>query len=408
MDSLSWPQTEALITATFESPIVERERFLQESCTDPALRDGLLALIKKHTQPTAPTREASAGDSAGLSIGTRVGPYVVIDRIGRGGMGEVFLARDPRLDRPVALKCVLSREIAPTDLRDRIIAEARAAARITHPGIAAVYDVVEHDGRTFIVMEYVQGESLAALIRREPIPIPRVVEIGWQLADALGAAHRVDIIHRDLKPANVQVTLDGSVKILDFGIAMAIASATTTRTRTDPGSTAAVEKLHQGTPPYMSPEQLLGLGVDQRTDLFSLAVVLFEMATGRRPFESSNPFEVLLATVRIVPRADEIDARVPSILGDVIQMGLSADPATRYQTAAEMARALAQVREELAGHTDSHIEIGKRARVDRRRMIVAVLSLVISAGLWGLGWIMTAAFNNTLGRYGAFGAEPVT
>ena len=194
-----------------------------------------------------------------------MGPYVVVDRIGRGGMGEVFLARDPRLDRPVALKCVLSRQSGGPDVRNRIINEARAAARITHPGIAAVHDVVDHDGRTFIVMEYVQGQNLAAVLAHESMPIARVVEIGWQLADALTAAHRVGIIHRDLKPANVQVTKDGSVKILDFGIAMALVSATTDRTRTDPGS-AAPEWLNQGTPPYMSPEQLLGIGVDQRTE----------------------------------------------------------------------------------------------------------------------------------------------
>src|SRR6188508_580216 len=239
MPPLSWPQTEALITATFESPIVERERFLRDSCTDPALRDGLLALVK--TGASADRTSAFRTDddeSSGLSVGSHVGPYIVVDRIGRGGMGEVFLARDPRLDRPVALKCVLSRHTGGPDVRNRIINEARAAARITHSGIAAVHDVVEHDGRTFIVMEYVQGQNLAALLRREPMPIARVVEIGWQLADALGAAHRVGIIHRDLKPANVQVTLDGSVKILDFGIAMALASATTDRTQTDPGRAA--------------------------------------------------------------------------------------------------------------------------------------------------------------------------
>jgi serine/threonine protein kinase len=155
----------------------------------------------------------------------------------------VFLARDPRLDRLVALKCVLSRETAGVDLRNRIIHEARAAARITHPGIAGVHDVFDQEGRTFIVMEYVQGQSLADVLRRQPLPMTRVVEIGCELADALGAAHRAGIIHRDLKPANIQVTTDGSVKILDFAIAMAVASVTT---RTDPGAPAAIEHVNQG------------------------------------------------------------------------------------------------------------------------------------------------------------------
>ena len=406
MASPSWPQTEALITATFESPVVERERFLHESCTDPALRDGLIALI--NAQPRRPGIQAEStpdDDSAGLSIGSRVGPYIVLDRIGRGGMGEVFLAKDPRLDRAVALKCVLSGKVAGVDLRNRIINEARAAAKISHAHIAAVYDVLEHDGRTFIVMEYVEGHSLAAVLQREPLPIKRVIEIGWQLADALGAAHRVGIIHRDLKPANVQVMPDGSVKILDFGIAMAIVAATTDRTRTDAGGSAVAEWLNQGTPPYMSPEQLLGLGVDQRADLFSLAVVLFEMATGRRPWESSNPFDVLLASVRRVPRADDVDPRVPANLAEVIHTGLSADPVLRYQTAAEMAYALAHVRQELDGDEGPRSETRRSAPALRRWVVVGTLLLAIPALMGGLGWIMTAAFNGTLGRSGSFATE---
>jgi len=406
MASPSWPQTEALITATFESPVVARERFLHESCTDPALRDGLIALINAH-QPRPGTQIEPARDdeSSGLSIGSLVGPYIVLDRIGRGGMGEVFLAKDPRLDRAVALKCVLSGRLAGVDLRNRIINEARAAARITHAHIAAVYDVLEHKGRTFIVMEYVEGQSLATLLRREPLPIDRVVEIGWQLADALGAAHRVGIIHRDLKPANVQVMPDGSVKILDFGIAMAIVAATTDRTRTDPGSSPAAEWLNQGTPPYMAPEQLLGLGVDQRADLFSLGVVLFEMATGRRPWESTNPFDVLLASVRRVPRADDFDPRVPANLAEVIHTGLSADPALRYQTAAEMAYALAHVRQELTGDEGARPDTGRKPRGLQRWRVVAALLLAVASIMGGLGWMMTAAFNGTLGRSGAFAAE---
>jgi serine/threonine protein kinase len=407
MASPSWPQTEALITATFESPTRERERFLHESCTDPALRDGLLALIK--AKPAArPAAVSSAPDdaAANLSIGSRVGPYIVLDRIGRGGMGEVFLAKDPRLDRPVALKCLVSSQPAGIDVHNRIINEARAAARITHPRIAAVHDVLEHDGRTFIVMEYVEGQSLAALLRREQLSVARVVEFGWQLADALSAAHRVGIIHRDLKPANVQVTTDGSVKILDFGIAMAVAAATTDRTHTDLGRSGP-EWLNQGTPPYMSPEQLLGVAVDQRTDLFSLAVVLFEMATGRRPWESTNPFDILLASVRRVPRADDLDPRVPVSLAEVIHTGLSADPAMRYQTAAEMAYALAHVRQEIADTTEVHPHPGQRTVVRHRAPLVATLSLATLASMWSLGWIMSVAFNNTLGRHGAFANEPV-
>jgi len=366
----------------------------------------LIALLNtRSTSDRLGTPPAAIDETAGLSAGSPVGPYIIADRIGRGGMGEVFLARDPRLDRAVALKCLLSGQAGGDDVRHRIMLEARAAAKITHPGIAAVHDVLEQDGRAFIVMEYVQGQSLAAVLQREPMAMARVVEIGWQLADALGAAHRVGIVHRDLKPGNVHVTLDGSVKILDFGIAMALATATTNRTRTDSGTSSTGRRLNQGTPPYMSPEQLLGLSVDQRTDLFSLAVVLFEMSTGRRPFESSNPFDILLATVRRVPRANDVDPRVPAALADVIQRGLSADPAMRYQTAAEMGVALALVRQELAGSPHEDVHHGKRTRVLRRRLVVAAFVLAVPAIMWALGWLMTVAYNGTLGRTGAFATE---
>src|SRR5262249_25140168 len=154
-------------------------------------------------------------DGVDLPSGSHVGPYVVVHRLGRGGMGEVFLGRDPRLERRVALKCLLAPSSGGPDLRDRVIHEARAAARITPSSVAAVYDFVERDDRMFIVMEYVEGESLAAVLKSGLLPLDRVVVIGRQLAAALAAAHAGGVIHRDLKPSNIQVTPDGSVKVLD-------------------------------------------------------------------------------------------------------------------------------------------------------------------------------------------------
>src|SRR5262249_20923703 len=160
-----------------------------------------------------------------------------------------------------------------------VMREARAAARITHPNTAAVYDVLEHEGRAFIVMEYVEGESLARRLVRERLPIDRVVTIGRQLAAALMAAHAKGVIHSDLKPGNIHFAPDGSVKILDFGIAQAstVATSTTTAARSD------VTPIIGGTPAYMSPEQMMGHTLDYRSDIFSLGVVLYEMATGHRP-----------------------------------------------------------------------------------------------------------------------------
>ena len=401
----TWVETQELLTATFEQPAGDRERFVREHCVDPALRDTIAALIKPSAAVDAP---AIAGEGQpDLATGSRVGPYLILHRLGRGGMGEVFLARDPRLDRSVALKCLLTSRGGSEDLRARVIREARSAARITHAHVAAVYDVVEHAGRAFIVMEYVEGESLAVLLKRESLPPDRVVAIGRQIAAALAAAHGGGIVHRDLKPANIQVTPDGSIKILDFGIAKALASLTTTRTSTT--GVADTRGPQPGTPPYMSPEQLLGRSVDERSDLFSLAVILFEMATGRRLFPSNDPLAVLVATVRKLPRADSIDSKVPPELADLIAKGLAADPADRFQSAVEMAAALDAVREEL--HSTASGRDNARAieppqltpRVVRALVLLALTPIV----LWTLGRVSSAAFNTTLGLTGAFAAEPL-
>ena len=160
-------------------------------------------------------------------IGKSVGPYQILEKLGAGGMGEVFLGHDPRLERRVALKCLTATLSATAEGRARVLREARAVARLTHPHIAGVYDVLEQDGRTFIVMEYVEGVSLAAHLARGPLPAAEVRAIGRQLASALAAAHAQGVIHRDLKPANIQVMRDGSIKVLDFGVARLTAPAPT-------------------------------------------------------------------------------------------------------------------------------------------------------------------------------------
>ena len=394
--------TRKLIAAALERSPDDRERFLTEHA-DPGLSESIAALLRRSDRG-APL---DGGGAASLVAGSRVGPYVVLQRLGRGGMGEVFLGRDPRLDRPVALKCLLASSEAGHDLRARALREARAAARITHPHVAAVHDVVEHEGRAFIVMEYVEGESLAVLLKRDALPPSRVLEIGRQLAAALAAAHAGGIIHRDLKPANVQVTPDGTVKILDFGIAVAFATLASGTTRTALGVITSVPELRAGTPAYMSPEQLLGRGVDERSDLFSLAVVLFEMATGRRPVQSTDPLEILLADIRTLPRADATARAIPPRLADVIAKGLAADPRDRFQSAAEMGAALDSVRADLLS-----TGTGTGAHPPRREaswaMVMARLSAMIvllPAILWTLGMISSVAFNATLERSGAFAAE---
>jgi hypothetical protein len=390
MIQTSWGDIEGLVLAAAERTVADGERFVQTNCPDPGLATTITALLKGADVPPSTTRVDAVPP---LSAGSRVGPYLVEHRLGRGGMGEVFLARDSRLDRPVALKCLVAAGVAPGDLRDRVIREARMAARINHPHVAAVHDIIEHDGRTFMVMEYVEGASLAVLLRNGPLDGARVVNLGRQLAAALASAHRVGVIHRDLKPANIQVMPDGPVKVLDFGIATAYAALATAATQ----AAAPVEvAAAAGTPGYMSPEQTLGREVDERSDIFSLSVVLFEMATGRRPFDTRDPWEIMVATMRGLPRADAAGRAVPEKLADLIATGLAADPRNRFQSAAEMGAAL-----EAMGAPPVVQVVPARQRILRAAVVLAIVPVL----LWALGRISSAGFNNTLERSGAFAAE---
>jgi eukaryotic-like serine/threonine-protein kinase len=331
-----WKVAKELLAAAIDVDVDQRTAFLRDHCDNPSLRAEIETLLKWH-EPSDPL--IADHDRVDLEPGSHVGPYVILDRIGRGGMGEVFLGSDPRLGRKVALKCLLS-SVAGSDVKNRILREARAAAVINHPNVAAVYDVLEHADRVFIVMEYVEGESLATRLQRGALPIREVVAIGRQLASALRSAHEKGIVHRDLKPANVHVQPDGSVKVLDFGIAKSVRL----RTPPDPDATTpplvASETGQPGTPAYMAPEQLLGGSVDGRADLYALGLVLFEMSTAVRPFANQN---VVFRLTKHAPRAADVKPGLPAELSDVIAKALEIDPERRFQTADVMEEALARV-----------------------------------------------------------------
>ena len=263
-------------------------------------------------------------------------------------MGDVYLGEDTRLNRKVALKC-LHPSPQEDSQRVRIIHEARAAAQINHGNVATIHDVIDEGPRAYIVMEYVDGESLAARVRRGRLPLAEVLSIGRQLLSALGAAHAVGVVHRDLKPANIQLTRGGVVKVLDFGIARArqtilASSADPTQSALD---TTGVPEARAGSPAYMAPEQTLGVAADQRADLYSLGVVLFELATGRRPYDSIDPLELVRMPDSFAPRATDLDPTVPARLADVLAKALKSDPGLRYQSAAEFDDGIATVQSEL-------------------------------------------------------------
>jgi non-specific serine/threonine protein kinase len=270
-----------------------------------------------------------------LTPGTTLGRYQVLSVLGAGGMGEVFLAHDTRLNRRVALKLLRAGDNLRPEALGRFEQEARAASALTHPNIAVVYDIGEHDGRLFIAMEHVEGRTLAEHLRGGPLSTRDVISIVCQIAEALQAAHAVGIVHRDVKPANVMITPAAQVKVLDFGLAKfasADAGAAGDDTRVMTGAHVVM-----GTAAYMSPEQSLGAVVDRRTDLFSLGVVLYEAATGRLPFGGATSFEMMDRIRHGEPTGMTSPAgRVPEEFERIVRKCLAKAPSDRYQSAGEL------------------------------------------------------------------------
>jgi serine/threonine protein kinase/Tfp pilus assembly protein PilF len=265
-------------------------------------------------------------------VGTTVLHYHIIERLGAGGMGEVYLAEDQRLGRRVALKFLSSRVSGDAEARERLIREAQAAALLRSPHIAVTYDLAEYDGALFIAMEYVEGEVLSKRIAAGPLPLSDALDIGLQLTDALDEAHARGIVHRDIKSANVMITDRQLVKVLDFGLAKFLKTPTVSENRTL--ASVSVPGLVLGTLNYMAPEQLNGAAVDHRADLFSTGVVLYEMLTAKLPFPGNTLGEI---ADRILNQEPEAIARfnyaVPDDLEAIVRKALQKRPDFRYQTA---------------------------------------------------------------------------
>jgi serine/threonine protein kinase len=278
------------------------------------------------------------------SPGTRFGPYEIVKPIGAGGMGEVYEARDTRLDRPVAIKVLPPELAADAAARARFDREARAIAALNHPNICALHDIGDADGHGFLVMERLEGETLQERLQRGPLDIEQTIDYGIALADALDAAHGRSLIHRDLKPANVFITTRGVVKILDFGLAKSVLEADADVTHSVNASLTSTGTT-LGTVAYMSPEQLRGEPLDVRTDLFSFGLVLYEMATGERAFGGAT---VVVAAAGILsqqpPAPRGLRAEVPEGLERSILKALEKDRALRYQSAGEMRAHLLDVK----------------------------------------------------------------
>ena len=269
----------------------------------------------------------------GLSVGTRLGPYEIVAPLGVGGQGEVYRARDHRLDREVAIKLIQAELTHDVAAHKRIEREARTLSRLNHPNVASIYEFDNHEGVEFIVMELVSGESLRAKLTKGALPIKQVLAFGIQMADGLVAAHEAGIVHRDLKPENLVITSDARLKILDFGLAKpaaAAAMATATATFVTEAGSAV------GTVPYMPPEQLRGDDVDARADIYAAGAVLYEMATGKLAFGQRGAL-LVDAILNSDPQPPVmLNPGLPSDMNTIITKALDKDPARRYQSAREL------------------------------------------------------------------------
>jgi len=280
-----------------------------------------------------------------LASGAKIGSYEVVAPLGAGGMGEVYRARDTKLDRDVALKILPESFASDPDRSMRFKREAKTVAALNHPNIVTIFSVEQAEGIHFLTMELVAGTALDALLPPTGFSLERFFALATPLADAVASAHARGIVHRDLKPANVMVTDEGWVKVLDFGLAKEIHES-------DPGVPTIPTGLTEqgavmGTPYYMSPEQARGVAVDHRSDIFSLGVMFFEMATGKRPFRGANSIELLSAVLKDpAPALGDVKPELPRHLGRIIERCLEKAPIDRYQTARDVFNELRALQKE--------------------------------------------------------------
>ena len=344
MSDLRWEQVKDVFQAALERAPSEREQYLIEVCSrDADLHAEVLVLLASFEEaddfmdvsPIGEVAEAIVGKREILVPGQQIGRYLIDRKIGAGGMGEVYLARDTELERPVALKILSAAFSGNADRVRRFVQEARAASALNHPNILTIYEIGHFETLRFIATEYVEGETLRERQRHEPLALDEIPDVFGQTAAALSAAHAAGIVHRDIKPENIMIRRDGLVKVLDFGLAKLVENektkagseiSKTARVNTTPG-------LVMGTVAYMSPEQARGLGTDARTDVWSLGVCLSEIISGTQPFAGATVSDQIAAILKSEPELpDEI---APPVLCRIIEKCLAKSVENRYQTVSD-------------------------------------------------------------------------
>ena len=310
-------------------------------------------------------------------IGQTLSHYKIIEKLGQGGMGEVYLAEDSRLDRKVALKILPQHLSDRAELRERFEREARAVSSLNHPHICTLYDIGEQDGIHYLVMEHLEGETLEARLVKGPLPLEQTLQYAIQIADALDKAHRQGVVHRDLKPGNIMLVKSGA-KLLDFGLAKLQATETPTNLSALPTEQASLtaEGTILGTLQYMAPEQLEGKEADSRTDIFAFGAVVYEMATGKKAFEGKSQASLIGAILKDDPvPMSELQPMTPPTLDHVVRRCMSKAPEDRWQAASDVMAELKWVTEG-GSQPDVPAPVVSRRR-NRERLAWGLVSLVV-------------------------------
>ena len=386
MTPQQWERIKQIFDAALAEASADRATFLQANCGDDSvIRSEVERLLAEHERASGFLDRPSHGNAFALSgsqisgteaplTGQKISHYEILAKLGEGGMGIVYRAFDTQLLRPVALKVLSHNALADPESNRRFLREARTASALNHPNIAHVYEVGEADGTRFIVMEHIEGRTLAATIRDLPLDFARVLELGLQAADALAEAHEHGIIHRDVKPSNIMITPRGQLKILDFGLAK-VRSKQPDQERGLTDSSLTSPGLVVGTTRYMSPEQVLGHDVDQRSDIFSLGVVFYEMVAGHPAFAGGTATETMDQVLHSEPEPiAAIRSNAPRELGRIIRKCIEKDRGKRYSSARELYTDLLQLRE------NRPLAFG--FKMDRRKFLfTAALRWVAAAAL---------------------------
>jgi TolB-like protein/tRNA A-37 threonylcarbamoyl transferase component Bud32 len=389
MDAERWVRLRELFDAAMELQASERPGFIARSCGEDYELRGNLESLLRHSLETGSDFDRAAKEAVDIEsaiptslnlVGHTLDRYRIIEKIGEGGMGEVYRAADTRLGRDVAIKILPEDFTRDPERLVRFEREAQVLASLNHPNIATIFSLEEAEGVRFLVLELLEGETLRSKLERGPLPLNAVVDLAAQIAAGLAKAHDVGVVHRDLKPENLMVTKDGFVKILDFGLAKAVVESETASADLK----TAIGRI-MGTASYMSPEQARGEALDHRSDQFAFGSVLFEMTTGARAFAGGTDADTLIAIMRSKPQVPEdFEERLPGPLRTIIERSLAKQPEDRFESTRDLARTLLDLKALFPMNTGSAKTGMKRPQARRNRGPAAV------GGLLAVGLAMVA------------------